>query len=247
MRSLDRGHVIAGVCAFLILGASFGLVVSDSVAVETNSVGHRFAENAFAIAALSSLMLVFTQARRRGRSTAPGFVRPLALGAAILPLIATVVHYRAILFYPAVTAIAIGLSLSSLVFVLSGSSLDGNGAKKPFKPTMILATLLLATVALRQWAPGSPALVWLLTPVAVLLAPGLGLGAVLLPRSTAWSERLLWAPPISVSVLVVSLMWLDMLGVRTASTGIMALIVGWTLVPLPFLLLVEQAASPPVS
>ena len=247
MMSLDRGRVIAGVCAILMLGASFGLVVSESFALETNSVGHRFAENAFAIAALASLLLVFTKARERRRNTGLGFVRPLALGAAILPLVATAIHYRAIFFYPAVTAIAIGLSLSSLVFVLSGPSLESNWAKERFQPTMILATLLLATLALRQWAPGSVALAWFLTPVAVLLAPGLGFGALLLPRSTPLSERLLWSPPISVGVLVVSLMWLDLLGVTTTRTGIMALIIGWTLVPLPFLLLVEDAASPSVS
>ena len=59
-------------------------------------------------------------------------------------------------------------------------------------------------------------MMWVLAPVYVLMMPGLGLGAVLLPSSTDWIERLVWAPVMSVCFQVVILMWMNTLGLAVS-------------------------------
>jgi hypothetical protein len=69
-----------------------------------------------------------------------------------------------------------------------------------------------ATIAMRVAAPGSTLLSWCLAPLFVMVMPGWSLASALLPPSAGYLERLCWAPVLSLGALVVSLMWVDMMG-----------------------------------
>jgi uncharacterized membrane protein len=84
--------------------------------------------------------------------------------------------------------------------------------RRLFRVTLVLWLIFGAAIAIRVLAPGAGLLKWVLAPIYVLMMPGLGLGAVLLPSSTDWIERLIWAPVMSLGFQIVIMVWMNALG-----------------------------------
>jgi hypothetical protein len=215
-------EIVAGACGFLAVVGCFGLFLVDSLHFPFDSLAYRLIDNTIFVGALFGLVLAFLRAEEPidDKRLSLTSVTLIAACAGILTLAAVAVHYRGFPSYPILTAFTTGLAAVALVFVLNASSAtDGRTAmfdRRLLRMTLVLWLLAGATIVIRLLAPGAGFLMWVLAPVYVLMMPGLGLGAVLLPSSTDWIERLVWAPVMSVCFQVVILMWMNTLGLAVS-------------------------------
>jgi hypothetical protein len=193
-------EIVAGACGFLaVVGCFLGLVLAFLRAEEPTGDKEPSRTSVIFIAACTGIMT----------------------------LTAVAVHYRGFPAYPILAAFTTGLAVVALVLVLNASSSTDSRStmfdRRLLRVTLVLWLLAGATIAIRLLAPGTKLLMWVLAPIYVLMMPGLGLGAVLLPSSTDWIERLIWAPVMSVGFQVVILMWMNALGLAVSVPTIFVL------------------------
>ncbi len=222
-------EIVAGACGFLAVVGCFGLFLADSLQFPIDSLAYRLIDNTILVGALLGLVLAFLQAEEPTGDKEPSrtSVVIIAACAGIMTLTAVAGHYRGFPFYPILTAFTTGVAVVALVFVLNASSsADDRPARfdrKLLRVTLVMWLLAGATIAIRLLAPGAGFLMWVLAPVYVLMMPGLSLGAVLLPSSTDWIVRLVWAPVLSICFQVVILMWMNTLGLAVSVPTIFVL------------------------
>jgi uncharacterized membrane protein len=95
--------------------------------------------------------------------------------------------------------------------------------RRLLRVTLVLWLIAGATIVIRTLAPGAGFLTWVLAPIYVLMMPGLALGSVLLPSSTDWIERVIWAPVLSICFQIAILMWMNALGLAVSVPTIFVL------------------------
>jgi hypothetical protein len=200
----------------------FGLLLADSLHQPIDSFAYGLVDHTIFVSALLGLVLAFWRIEQSDNDPKPSRALVIVIGAAagLVTLAAVAVHYRGFPTYPTLTALATSLAAAALVLVLNASPTmekrPVRANRKLFRVTLVMWLIAVATVAIRLLAPGNGFLVWVLAPVYVLVMPGLGLGAVLLHSSTDWTERLIWAPALSIGFQVVVLMWMNTLGLAVS-------------------------------
>ncbi len=78
---------------------------------------------------------------------------------------------------------------------------------------IVLAVIMVWGIVSRFLVPGSALLTWVIAPLFVFFVPGLSLAAALLPRSAGWMDYFFFAPPLSLGVALISLLWLNWLAI----------------------------------
>ncbi len=153
----------------------------------------------------------------------------LGLCAACACVASVVVRHQAIPAYATVASVVLGAALLAVVFAMLASDSLPDVPNRGLRLNFFWALLAVGTIAMRIVAPGSPLLNWCFAPLFVMVMPGWSLGSALLPASTGYLERLFWAPVFSLSALVVTLMWMDVVGVRVWHPTIFFLAIAFTL------------------
>jgi hypothetical protein len=214
-----------GVVAALLVIASIVVIVAEAMRSPSSPFLHRSGDYLLFAAALSS---IGTATGRRGksedRSSRSRVWGGVAGAGAAVPVIATLAHHRGFEIYPLVVAVVIGASTAALVARERAASAD---VPAPF-PMVLWLFLPAITLAGRHLAPGSILQSFVLAPLFVLLLPGLALGYALLPAAAGRWERLFWAPVLSLGTYIVSLLWLDWLGVTAWVTLFVVIAVYFT-------------------
>ncbi len=226
---------LAGALVTSLVVASALILVALADRLPLDAFHYRFADNLLIAGALLSIALaVLKEQHTKKERTVSRFAR-LAVGtlAVVIAVGATRLHYQAWSFYTTVVALSVGVSITA--FLLAPASLGAdasNGERFGMHEYLGFAILAVSAILGRLLLPGSFVQSWILAPLFVLVMPGLALSAALLPVSTGWLERLFWAPVLSVGVQIVSLTWLDWLGVAASLPIVIALALLFTLVGL---------------
>lgn len=229
MRSERWRKLLRWTLSALLVTASLSSLVTDSRGVRPPSFGYDLAQAAFLLGAFLSLVLVFVGDTWREAKPAGRGAMFLPAFAALACVAAVIVRYRGIPVYATVASIFIGAGFLASAFAMLDSDPLPEVSGLRFRLDSVWVLLAGATIALRVLAPGSPLLTWCLAPLFVMVMAGWSLGGALLPPSTGFLERLFWAPVFSLSVLVVTLMWLDMAGVVVSPPTIFLLAIAFTL------------------
>lgn len=202
--------------ATLLVVASLALVVVQTLHLPLSSRLQGVIDAVVVAAAM--LSLGFAAAWRGGIDDTPQVSTrtraALAVCAPVLAVVATFVHHRGFRLYDSAVALMIGAIIGMLA--TRATSPEENVERRV--PAALLVGALVAAVAGRFLIGATFVQTWLLSPLFVLVLPGIALTFALLPSSTDWGERLCWAPPLSVGSQIVSLLWLDWLGVSASLT-----------------------------
>jgi len=197
--------------ATLLVTASIVLTVAEVMHSSSSSFFFRLGDNLLLAAALVSVGAAIGT-RRMSKDTAKVSLpvrRRVAAAAAAVPVIATLVHHRGLELYPLLVAVLVGASAAAIAAREPRASAE---IPAPIHMSFWLAFAIIA-VAGRYLAAGTILQSYVVAPLFVLAMPGLALSYSLLPATTGLWERLFWAPALSLGTQIVSLLWLDWLGV----------------------------------
>lgn len=212
---------VASALGMVVGSASLLLVYAASANLQLDALAYIVADNMLIAAAVLSLVLVLIQiGEPTAESAACGgaVMAVAATGAALSTVTATIVHYRGLPVYDVMVALLAGLGVALLPFALAATALltfsQPLSRRGILRMYLLLALIMTCAVLLRSLAPGSGVLTWAVAPLCVFMVPGMSLAAALLPTSAGWMERLICAPPLSLGAQIISLLWLNWLGIR---------------------------------
>lgn len=197
--------------ALVLVAASWLLLFAQAVNLPSSSLFYRFADNLLLVGAVLSLVaaIVWKSHPDDGAEVSRGARKGFAFAALVIAVVATLVHYRGFELYPLLVGVVVGVSVAMLT-ALPQPSADGVSQQIP---RLVLVGMAVGAVGGRYLIGGSVVQTWLIAPLFVLVVPGLAWTYALLPSSTGWMGRLFWAPSLSLGTQIVSLLWLDRLGV----------------------------------
>ncbi|NDJ61263.1 MAG: hypothetical protein GYB67_09070 [Chloroflexi bacterium] len=229
------------ILALLIAGGSLLLILADATNVASADPLYMLGDNFFAVSAALSLLLVVLLPPNTvtdAASTAEPhrwyrWLSPLVL--LIVPGL-TLLHTGLVLSRELLTATLIGVSTAVLLqtYALSPGVAPQHTPPKP-RLTLIyivLAAITIAAIALRIIAPGSTILTWIVAPLMIFVVPGLSVGKALLPPETGLFEQLAFAPPLSLSLHLIGILWLNWLSIPVSAAGVFSLAGIYTLIGL---------------
>ena len=210
-----RGEALA----LLLVSSGLAHLAAQTLNLSSSALVYSLADNLLLAAAVLSVGLAITSTRQpEATPPVPRLTRlRFAIAAPMIAMLMTIVHVRSFQLYPLAVALLVGVSVAALPARDQPS--DAGFAQKI--PTPAILGLLALTITGRYLTPGSFVQTWLMAPLFVLAMPGLALTHAILPPTSGWPERLAWAPALSIGSQIVSLLWLDLLGV-TASLPVFA-------------------------
>lgn len=220
----DRGATLWNALGLLLILASALNFAADLGRRELDSLWYALADNLFvACAALGLALTALAPSVRLAGAGEAWARRDRLIAGAVLgagTLLAVLGGIRAIWGGVGRHDLAVSALLGIGVALLAYTLARPDGVERAMPPPAergwaygLLAVALIAGVVLRQAAPGSTVQTWIVAPLQVLVAPGIGLGLALLPRALGWPERLIAALPLAVTAQLAGLMWCDLIGI----------------------------------
>ncbi len=220
----DQGATLWNALGLLLILASALNFAADLGRRELDSLWYALADNLFvACAALGLALTALAPSVRLAGAGEAWARRDRLIAGAVLgagTLLAVLGGIRAIWGGVGRHDLAVSALLGTGVALLATTLARPDGAERAAPVPAergwaygLLAVVLVAGVVLRQAAPGSTVQTWIVAPLQVLVAPGIGLGLALLPRALGWPERLIAALPLAVTAQLAGLMWCDLIGI----------------------------------